>query len=127
MIHDRFKYVQVENLDWEQCVWDYDSTDTVFYMDPPFIDTDPGVYPEKMTQDQHRHLVDVIFSLRGFVAVSGYTNPIYENQNWDHRFDWDVYMSVKALAYTKENKKAGREDSHGRSKVNEVLWIKESK
>lgn len=124
-IHDRFKRVQVENQDWYDCIIDYDSPDTVFYIDPPYIDADTGIYKSKMTHDDHRHLLDVIIHLQGFVAVSGYSNPIYENQDWDNRHEWESYVSIQSQAYTETNFKAHLKGMDKRSTAKEVLWVKE--
>lgn len=127
IIHERFKNVQIENLDWEQCMWDYDSDDAVFYCDPPFVDGDPGIYECNFTINDHRRLIDTIFSMKGFVAVSGYSNVLYENQKWDGRHEFNVYISIKSQAYTDENFKKQLKGHDNRGHVPEVLWIKEAK
>jgi len=124
-IHNRFKKVQVENQDWYDCIHDYDSEDAVFYIDPPYIEADSGIYKNKMTIDDHRRLLTTIFDLKGFVAVSGYNNPLYENQDWDDRIEWDAHVSIQSLAYTEGNRKQQLEGLEKRGKSAEVLWIKE--
>jgi DNA adenine methylase len=126
LIHERMKKVQIENQDWYQCICDYDDTDTVFYLDPPYIDTDSGIYKSKMTHDHHRHLLEVIMSLKGFVAISGYPNPLYDSMNWDDRITWEAFISIKSAAYTESNKKANLKGLETRGTNTEVLWIKES-
>lgn len=126
IIHERFKHVQIENLDWYDCVMDYDDPDTVFYLDPDYVDT-TGVYKHSMSIDDHRRMLDVIFSLEGFVAVSGYPNPLYDNQNWDGRHEWEVNQSIRSSSNTAGNQKEGLAHDTGKEKVIEVLWIKESK
>jgi DNA adenine methylase len=123
-LHDRFKNVQVENQDWLQCITDYDSHDTVFYIDPPYIDADSGIYKFKMTHEDHRRLLDVIMSLKGFVAVSGYPNPLYDNQKWSERHEWEAFVSIQSIGGSGN----GKEDlkfQEERKSATEVLWIKE--
>jgi DNA adenine methylase len=126
-VHERFRNVQVENQDWYDCVMDYDSPDTIFYLDPPYVDANRGTYKDEMTVDDHRKLIDTVFSLKGFVAVSGYPNPLYDNQPWDSKHKWDVFISIKSAAYTEGNNKANLEGIEERGYNTECLWIKEAK
>jgi DNA adenine methylase len=123
-IHERFKCVQVENADWRRILKDYDSCETVFYMDPPYVDSSTGVYEYEMSDRDHREMLETVFTLKGFVAMSGYANPLYDKQPWDKRFSWDVRMTAKAMAFHTENNKEHQDESRGR--VEEKLWIKES-
>jgi DNA adenine methylase len=124
-IHERLKRVQIENQDWLDCIHDYDSYSTVFYLDPPYLNAHPGTYEHELSHDTHRHLIDTIFRLKGFVALSGYSNPLYDNQDWDNRYSWEVFTSIESCAFTEGNKKKCLEDVTKRVKTEEVLWIKE--
>jgi len=126
VIHERFKEVQVENQDWYDCIVDYDSPDTVFYLDPPYIDAYRGTYKHEMNEADHRRLIDTIFSTKGFVALSGFSNPVYEERNWDDRHEWEAFVSIKPRAYTESNYKKKVEGLDKRSFSTEVLWIKEA-
>jgi DNA adenine methylase len=123
-IHERFKYVQIENQDWEQLVFDYDHHDTVFYMDPPYVDANRGIYEHELDHEQHRKLIDIIFNLKGFVAISGYSNPLYDNQPWDNKFDWNVTSTIESQVANPGNRK--QIVSGSRPQVKECLWIKEA-
>lgn len=126
-IHERFRNVQVENQDWYDCMIDYDGPDTVFYIDPPYIDANAGIYKDEMSHDDHRKLLDTIFDLKGFCAVSGYSNPIYDKQPWDSEHQWESFVSIKSMAYTEGNKKKQMEGIEKRENSTETLWIKEAK
>lgn len=123
-VHQRFRKVQVENQDWEQCMKDYDSLDTVFYLDPPYVDVNRGTYKHELTHHQHRHLLDVIFQTKGFVALSGYDNPLYDSREWDDKYTWSAYQSIKSQG-AKGNNKEGIHET--RDRVKEGLWIKRAK
>lgn len=125
-IHTRFKTVQVENQDWYTCLLDYDSEDTVFYIDPPYVDASEGIYKSEMKHDDHRRLISTIFTLKGCCVVSGYSNPLYENNPWDGRHEWESFVSIKSIAYTESNRKEELKGIETRGKAKEVLWIKES-
>lgn len=123
-ISRRMAKVQVENQDAVQCIIDYDHPDHVFYVDPDYIGTDPGIYAHRVN---HLRLLDEIFRSKGFFAVSGYSNELYDSYDWDSRHEWEVMVSVNAQAFVNGNL-VGKENVMTRdSKATEVLWIKESK
>jgi len=126
-LHNRLKRVQIENQDWYDCIRDYDGKDTVFYLDPPYVDAYPGTYKYEMKHDDHRRLLETIFSLRGFCAVSGYSNPLYENQSWDAKYSWETFVSIEGCAFTEGNCKLALKDVTKRSNIEEVLWIREGR
>jgi DNA adenine methylase len=126
LIHERFTNVQIENLDWRTCIKDYDRADAVFYMDPPYLDAAEGSYFHNMKLEQHKELLATIFEMKAYVVISGYSNPLYENQDWDERFSWDVQVSLQPMAFTEGNGKKQLEytKDQGRPQAEEVLWIK---
>lgn len=127
IIHERLKQVQIENQDWRECIRDYDSSKNVFYVDPPYIDANTGIYPEKMTRNDHRDLLDIIFNSKGFFAVSGYSNPLYENKDWDDRFEWKSFVSIQSNVWTEGNKKLHLKGIEKNDFAKEILWIKEAR
>ena len=126
MIHNRFQRVQVENQDWLQCMKDYDSPVTVFYCDPPYLDSDSGIYKSKFKKEDHERLLHFIEHCEGYVAVSGYSHPLYEDCSfWNHRYEFDLRDSIKSLAFTESNHKKHQEGLNDRGRNQEVLWVKE--
>jgi DNA adenine methylase len=128
-IHARFKNVQVENLDWRDCITQYASTDAVFYLDPPYLyDVSYSkIYDNGMRLEDHKQLLDVIFNTEGFFAISGYSHELYESMDWDARHEWDVYVSVGGRAYTEGNNKKLLEHTENAKSATEILWIKENR
>lgn len=126
-IHQRLRDVQIENQDWYDCIRDYDHPDTVFYLDPPYVDSAAGIYRHGMSHDDHRRLLGVVENLQGFAAVSGYPNPLYDGQSfWDDRVTWESYVSMESMAFTEANHKAKLQGQTKRTTATEVLWIKEA-
>jgi DNA adenine methylase len=87
---ERLREVQIENLDCIECIEKYDSEDTLFYLDPPYVmdsRSAPGSgYTHEMTDDDHRKLIACILKLKGKVLLSGYDNDIYkelEGKGWE--------------------------------------------
>ena len=127
LIHERFSNVQVENQDWYDCMKDYDQPNAVFYCDPPYVDAYRGTFKHEMTIEEHRHFLDFIFNCEGFVAVSGYSNPLYDEQPWDDRHDWDSFVSISPRAFTDSNFKKDLKHQDERKHAKEVLWVKEAR
>jgi len=123
MIHERFKRVQVENSDWEEIFDRYDSPTSVFYCDPPYLDVHRGTYKHEMTVKRHEEFLVKVFKTTGFVAVSGYSTPMYEAHPWDERYEWSSFVSIQSTNNTEGNSK---EHLAGTKRVSaqEVLWIK---
>jgi len=65
---ERLDKVIVENLDFADAIRRYDSADTLFYCDPPYINT--SQYRLPFTMDDHRHLADCLSKIKGMALVS---------------------------------------------------------
>lgn len=121
-IHERIKNVQIENLPWQQCFEDYDHEDCVWYLDPPYYQVTKGMYECEFPDTEHVELLERAFSLRGFVAVSGYPNSLYDRYPWSKIITWEQATSTLGLAYTESNNLAGHDLE--RKIAMEVLYIK---
>jgi len=89
-IHKRIIRVQIEHYDWRKILEIYDTEDTFFYCDPPYILSTrrSGGYRYEMTNDDHKELVAEALRLKGKVMLSGYDHPIYkplEDAGWSKR------------------------------------------
>ena len=127
-IHERFKKVQIENLDWEQCFDDYDHPDSVFYCDPPYLETSAGVYKAgELSEERHQELLNRIFDCQGFVAISSYANRLYDSYDWDDVVEWEKYVSMQSLNTAEGSGKAGRQHAEERGYRTETLYIKEAR
>lgn len=91
---DRFKTVQVENLDILELIKKYDTEESLFYLDPPYIlqtraANSKNVYKYEMSDKQHENLVEFLLNIKGKVILSGYENSIYktlEQNKWNKIF-----------------------------------------
>ena len=78
---ERLQGVAVENRDAIDVLTEYDSPDTLTYLDPPYAkDTrkDTDGYAKDMSDDGQRRLADALESIEGLAAVSGYESDLYE-------------------------------------------------
>ena len=93
-MHRRLLPVQIENLDWRKILKIYDSSETFFYLDPPYIPSTrrSGGYDHEMTLEDHEELVEKVLHIKGKVMLSGYPNDIYtrlEKEGWQRQdFNW---------------------------------------
>ena len=111
-LHQRLQKIQVENLDFRDILRRYDSPDTLFYLDPPYLKSTrvAGGYSHELSDQDHAQLVQILLRIRGKAVVSGYGHEIYkplEAAGW-RRVDFDV------IAFS----------SVHRSKRVESIWIK---
>lgn len=97
-IHARLMRVQVENNDFRKVIATYDTPDTLFYLDPPYIPETrrDGEYRHELSDEDHRELVDIILRVQGKVLLSGYAHEIYhplEKAGWK-RHDFEVFCTA---------------------------------
>lgn len=78
----RLRRVQFMNRDALEIIELFDAPETVFYLDPPYpLGVRNGVgYKYEMTDDQHHELCDRLLDVEGFVALSSFSNPIYDEK-----------------------------------------------
>jgi len=80
-IAQRLLRVQIENAPALEVLKRYDSPETLFYCDPPYVhDTrgDSKAYGNEMTDEDHRELARSLHVAVGKVALSGYHGPLYD-------------------------------------------------
>lgn len=74
---ERFRFVNIESLDWRQCVDKYDSEQAFFYFDPPYI-CNSNCYKKSLASVDHTELVARLLTLQGGAALSCYDNDVYK-------------------------------------------------
>ncbi len=92
-IATRLLRVQIENRPAVEVIKLYDSADTLFYCDPPYVHVtrgDDNAYGFEMSDEDHRTLATALRDCNGRVAISGYRcdlmDSLYE--------DWTVHESA---------------------------------
>ena len=112
---EKLRSIQVENLDFRNCIKKYDSKETLFYLDPPYVlgsrDSKKG-YKHEMSNEDHKTLVEILLSIEGKVIISGYENEIYKTIEGD---DWNKKIIGEYSRRTVETEK--------NSYKNEVVWF----
>ena len=80
-IAERLLRVQIENRPAVDVIRLYDSPDTLFYCDPPYVHSTRGdskAYGYEMTNQEHVELAEVLNSVQGKVAISNYDCELME-------------------------------------------------
>jgi len=88
-IAERLRNVIIEQGDAIECIRRYDTPDTCFYCDPPYIidgSTRTRFYSNPYSLEDHIRLLETLNSIKGFAAISGYSNPLYDDllSSWTH-------------------------------------------
>lgn len=112
-IHERLKHVQIECRDALDILVEWDTPDTTFYCDPPYIlDTrkKKKYYAVEPGDEYHNELVDRLVQVQGCVVLSGYDHPIYTRLVDDHGWWTDLYGASATMDVKREEKKAARKE-----------------
>lgn len=111
----RLHRVAIDHLDWSEVIGRYDSSSTVFYVDPPYWrdarrakSPSDGYGEHELDAQNHEQLLGSLRGLDAAVVLSGYDNELYRRM----LSTWTTY---RRRAKTQEGS------------ANEVLWVKEIK
>lgn len=80
-IAQRLQRVQIENAPALEVIARYDTAETVFYLDPPYVHSargDSAAYGYEMSDADHIELAGALSSIRGRAVLSGYRTPLYD-------------------------------------------------
>ena len=106
-IAQRLQRVQIENAPALEVLERYDTPQTLFYLDPPYVHTsrsDSSAYRHEMSDEDHRGLASLLHRISGRAVLSGYRCELY-----DELFgDW---CRVDAQAKLCNSSKAKRTES----------------
>lgn len=111
-IAERLLRVQIENRPAIDVIKLYDSKNTLFYCDPPYIHETRGdtkSYGFEMTDSDHRVLAETLNAVEGLVALSNYEcelmEELYPSSKWTK-----IYSPGKTIHSTKDVRQ-------------EVIWV----
>lgn len=62
--------VVIENLDFERCIKRYDKEETLFYLDPPYFNTEAYYENVEFGTEDHKRLRDVLNNIKGKFLLS---------------------------------------------------------
>jgi DNA adenine methylase len=81
-VHARLRRVAILERDALKVLRQFDSPQTLFYLDPPYLHTTRSTTTEygqqEMSEQQHVELLQLLLGLKGKVMLSGYPSPLYD-------------------------------------------------
>jgi DNA adenine methylase len=116
----RFRTIQVENYPAIRIIELYDTPDTLFYCDPPYVQDTRETshrrrdYTNEMSDTDHRDLAATLHKIKGRAAISGFPSQLYDELYGD----WNKIMMPR-LANTSSYRGEYTQESAERI---EVLW-----
>jgi len=124
----RLMMVQIDCRDALEVIRYWDSPDTLFYVDPPYVNETRkslNVYTHEMTAEQHKELVRLLLGIKGKAVVSGYEHPLYSpfgQAGWKvHKF----HTACHVVGRTRGNGMQGKGSLLAKVPRTEVVWVKE--
>jgi len=118
LTHNRIKNTILHNQPAIKIIQQYDSQDTLMYLDPPYMigtRNAPNRYDYEMTDTDHQELLNTILTLKAHILLSGYHHPLYDNllKNWRHT-EYNTYANMGTGKH--------RTLTHTLNKRTDVLW-----
>ncbi len=103
-IADRLLRVQIEQADFRIILDRYDTPETLFYLDPPYVlsTRKGGKYEFELSDKDHADLVSLLLNLKGRAMLSGYAHDLYaplEAAGWERKdFKTTCYAAGRTRA-----------------------------
>ncbi|MGQ9555904.1 MAG: DNA adenine methylase [Anaerolineae bacterium] len=124
-IHARLMRVQIECLDWREALETYDTAQTFFYLDPPYLPETRkhGGYAHELTSDDHRELVGRLLGIQGKAMLSGYNHAIYqslERAGWTRH---DFAVTCHSVGHTRLTGLQGTGTCREKHARTESVWL----
>lgn len=116
-IAQRLLRVQIENAPAIDVIERYDSPETLFYCDPPYVHesrSDIKAYSYEMSDQEHRELATVLHQVQGKVAISGYHSELMDELYGD----WEYIEAPSKKAHSTNTSPDNTKQSR-----TEVLWV----
>jgi len=124
----RLMLVQIDCRDALEVIRYWDSPNTLFYVDPPYVTETrktSNAYAYEMSAEQHKELVELLLGIKGKAVVSGYEHPLYSpfgQAGWEvHRFQ----TSCNAAGRIRKSGLQGDGSASAKVPRTEVVWVKE--
>jgi DNA adenine methylase len=109
----RLQQVQFEHCDALELFPRYDSAETLFYCDPPYVHaarSSTDVYGVEMSDDDHRRLAEAAKAAVGKIVLSGYRCDLYDS----------LFGDWRRVEKTIANHAAG---GTSKARMTECLWM----
>ena len=114
IVSNRLRNVIIECLDFRKLIKVYDTENTLFYLDPPYVINSRRsgrAYKHEMSDNDHIELLDLLKTVKGKWILSGYRNEIYDTELSQFR-----YMEIRIPLHS-------RISGSTKPYATEVLWF----
>ena len=123
--HLRLMRVLIENQDYRRLMPRFDTGDTLFYCDPPYVPETRrnGGYRCEMSTEDHTELVGMLLELKGMVILSGYESAVYKpliKSGWKRK---RYTMTCSAAGRTRTSGLQGKGNVSAKQKRTECLYL----
>ena len=124
----RLMLVQIDCRDALEVIRYWDSPNTLFYIDPPYVNETRrtlNAYAYEMSVEQYKELVELLLGIKGKAVVSGYEHPLYSpfgQAGWKvHKF----HTACHAAGRVRGSGLQGKGSALAKVPRTEVIWVKE--
>lgn len=101
--HLRLARVNIENLDWAECISRYDREETLFYLDPPYWGT--AGYGQEFGLEQYEKMAGLMATMKGAAILSVNDHKEMRRVFSDHRMKTlDITYTVGGAGRSKPSK-----------------------
>lgn len=100
LLTERLQGVVIESKPALELLAQFDSSDTLFYLDPPYVHGTRALgnphcakhqYAFELDDDGHRGMAEALHEVAGMVVLSGYACPLYDDELFA---DWERHERV---------------------------------
>ncbi|MHB1494494.1 MAG: DNA adenine methylase [Acidithiobacillus sp.] len=127
-IAERLRQVSIEQDDGAKVIRRWDAMDTLFYVDPPYVESTRTAkngrsgYHTEINDNDQTCLVDALLNTQGMVLLSGYRTPLYqplEDAGWERR-EYAMDLAAAGRVKTFDAMSASGRTKRQRT---ECLWL----
>jgi len=124
-VSERFLRVQIEHNDFRKILKAYDTEETFFYLDPPYVleTRKCKAYEHEMSLKDHEDLVDLLLHIKGKAILSGYEHNIYKSLEQAGWIKIKIEAWCHATGKTKGTKHLQNKENREKLKRTECVWL----
>jgi DNA adenine methylase len=93
-LHPIVKNFEIENMDVFDSLTTFDSSMTLHYVDPPYLNTDQKTYEHQWVKRDMQKLIDLASTLEGTVAISHCEDLWLDSLTWNEVHEWEITTTV---------------------------------
>jgi len=124
-VSERFLRVQIEHNDFRKILKAYDTEETFFYLDPPYVleTRKCKAYEHEMSLKDHEDLVDLLLHIKGKAMLSGYEHNVHKPLEQAGWIKIKIEARCCATGTTKGTKHLQNKENGEKLKRTECVWL----